>query len=149
MTFDQYLLDANGRHAPEVTGLNREMRMLEKHSGGWKFNYMGFFHEHPRRVDKPVVLVDEYATISGMTRTAAERIGNSETLHVRNGRLRGVDQNIDKSALRRDPQVSAHHLVGPQHTRPGPGQYALGSAGLRLLDRAVARRAGHRRHSAR
>jgi DNA-binding CsgD family transcriptional regulator len=114
VTFDQYLLDANGRHAPEVTGVNHEMRMLEKHSDGWKFNYMSFFHEHPRRVVDPVALVDEYAAISGMTRTAAERIGNSEALRVRNGRLRATDRDVDKrlsAAIRK----SAHTTSWDSH----------------------------------
>jgi DNA-binding CsgD family transcriptional regulator len=110
VTFDQYLLDANGRHAPEVTGVNREMRMLEKHSDGWKFNYMGFFHEHPYRVEKPIVRVDEYAAISGMTRTAAERIASSEALFVRSGRLRGVDKDVDKrlsGAIRKSARTTS------------------------------------------
>jgi DNA-binding CsgD family transcriptional regulator len=113
VTFDQYLLDANGRHAPEVTGCNREMRMLEKHSGGWKFNYMGFFHEHPYRLDKPVVLVDEYAVICGMTRAAADRIGNSEALRVRNGRLHGVVRDVDRrlsAAICRSVRITSWDL---------------------------------------
>jgi DNA-binding CsgD family transcriptional regulator len=107
VTFDQYLLDSRGRHAPDVTGVNREMRMLEKHSDGWKFNYVGFFHEHPYRADKPVVLVDEYAAVLGMTRSAAEHIDNCESLCVRNGRLRGMAPDVDKR-LSATIRTSAH-----------------------------------------
>ena len=159
VTFDQYLLDANGRHAPEITGVSREMRMLEKHADGWKFNYMGFFHEHLYRIEKPMVRVDEYAAISGMTRTAAEKIASSEALLVRNGRLRGVDQDVDKrlsGAIRKsarttswDSTVHAPVLVSTPWGAPecicwiAPSLDALNSAVILLDDVPTSRRRLH------
>ncbi|MEX0696695.1 MAG: hypothetical protein WD099_04065 [Dongiaceae bacterium] len=99
VTFDQSPLDATGRPAPEVLGFMRETRMLERHTDEWKLSYLGFFHEVPRRAMQAVVRADEHAVIVGMTPTAAERIGNSEVLRVRNGRLRAVDRDIDRRLL--------------------------------------------------
>ena len=99
VTFDQYPVDATGNPAPETLGFMREARVLERHSNEWKFTYMSFFQEVPQRVAEATVRVDEDAAIVGMTRAAAERIGESEALRVGNGRLRAVDKDVDKRLL--------------------------------------------------
>ena len=99
VTFDQYPVDASGKPAPETLGFMRETRMLERHSNKWKFTYMSFFQELPQRVAEATVRVDEDAAIVGMTRAAAERIGESEALRVSNGRLRAVDKDVDMRLL--------------------------------------------------
>ncbi len=95
-TYDQYPLDATGQPALQTVGFTHETRMLEKHSGKWKFTYMSYLHEIPSHADQALVRVSEDATISGMTRTAAERLANSETLRVHNGRLRAVEADADQ-----------------------------------------------------
>jgi DNA-binding CsgD family transcriptional regulator len=99
VTFDQYPLDVSGQPAPDVLGYMRESRILERHSNAWKFTYLGFFHEVPRSSLEAVVRVDERGAIVEMTRAAAGRIGDSEALYVRNGRLRASDEDVDKRLL--------------------------------------------------
>ncbi|MCT7375024.1 nuclear transport factor 2 family protein [Chelativorans salis] len=94
-TYKQYPLDGNSRPAPDITGFSHETRIFEKHSGEWKTVYMGFSFQLPRHPDEALVRVDERATIIAMSRRAAERIGKSATLRVRNGRLHAVNRDAD------------------------------------------------------
>ena len=103
-TYDQYPLDAAGQPAPQTVGFTHETRMLEKHSGKWKFTYMSYLHEIPSQTSQALVRVSEDAIISGMTTAAAERLANSEALQVRSGRLRAIDADTDsqlRSLIRR------------------------------------------------
>jgi DNA-binding CsgD family transcriptional regulator len=94
-TFNQYPLDADGRPASDTTGYSYETRILEKHAGQWKTTLMSFCFKLPRQADKALVRVDKRAAIIAVSPTAAERIGNSTTLRVRNGRLRALDRDAD------------------------------------------------------
>ena len=98
VTYDQYPLDSTGQPAATI-GVKRETRMLERHSGKWQYTYSHFFHELPGKGDPALVRVDANATIETMNRAAAELIGSSESLCVRNGRLRAVDQDVDVRLL--------------------------------------------------
>ena len=87
------------RRRPTRSASCAKSRVMGRDADQWKFTYMGFFHEIPQRPAEAAVRLDEHAAITGMTRAAAERIGESEVLRVRNGRLRAADRHVDARLL--------------------------------------------------
>jgi DNA-binding CsgD family transcriptional regulator/PAS domain-containing protein len=102
VTFDQYAPDTDDR-AFDVPGLQKEMRILEKHEGRWKIACCCVIQRSLDHVRFPLLRVDENAAVIWMNPAGAGLLDDSEVLAVSGGRLHACHREADrrlKAAIR-------------------------------------------------
>lgn len=79
----------------DIAGLSRELRILERHDGEWKFACLCFFQRSLTHLHAAVVQVDADARVRWQSPAAETELADSATLVIRAGRLRAIDKGAD------------------------------------------------------
>src|SRR5262245_13803313 len=95
VTFDQYG-PQTGDLAFDVPGLQKEMRILEKHDREWKIASCCNLQHSLDYVRSPLIRVDESSTVLWTNTAASRRLRNQDTLVVRFGHLHAIDRADDQ-----------------------------------------------------
>lgn len=110
VTFDQYASD-DGQPAVDMPGLTREMRVLEKHDGEWKFAFTCFLHGPLPEYGPPIFRLDHAAHVMWKNPPAARALSGDAPLVIRAGKLGARNHETDRLL-----QDAIGHIAGLDDT---------------------------------
>ena len=124
VTFDQHS-SRTGDVVFDVSGLQKEMRILEKHNSEWKIACICVMQRSLDHATSPLMRVDENAVVSWANAAADERFRQRDVLMIRAGKLRAASREADQrlqAAIRwaasRDDDPAGHVIAVHEGSLP-------------------------------